>query len=1121
MGGFRENILLVKSESFIWSLSPTGYAGQWGVRKFMISRDHQKAILSIVLLLSLGSGLLTTASAADKYLWQQVSEEGFGDLTNDYVRALANYTPPGSSTAYLYAGTINYNFTPPNGSILTDGCEVWRTNGTEDADGKHVWEQVVGPTGTQLRAGFREGCSEVRWMQVIPSASGNLLWVGTTNPFVGCEIWVTNGTAWKRANLPGFTNNRNNTAARGVAIFNTTLFVGTLNPNEGAGVWRYNRSLDTVDFATLDTAANRTKWEQVNEPGFGEPEINTGVGVLETFGASPEYLYAGTWNGTLEQLLDAIAAGWDFEALAGSQVWRTNGTVNGAGPQVIWEQVDTGGFGNTYNGGILSSIVFNGSLYMGTMNFENGAEIWRTSNGLAWEQVTGSGFMDSAAGFKAFGNGYMWCMFNYSGMLFIGTLNPILGCQVWRSASGDAGTFEQVNVNGMNEERTIPLANLAGFPVMGIDQYGVRSFAEYEGNLYLGTASFGAFLDMYLKNKMNITSNFSDYVGGEVWRTNLTTYTPPDLEVNKGLWDPEQEEWVSSLSTYLGETVRCNLTIHLNGTYNLSNVTFIDFLSPSLKYVNNATLRYPNGTLAAREPWVMELPLFGGGTLVLWNLSEVVLAPSQTLSIEYDARLVYPVDDGPNLNFLVAKGQTIETGDYGYGWDCAVVDEVPSDCWFEFWEDGFIFRVYNNRTWGQSVVISNGDKIVELRVLNYTLDCDDVERFLIGLDLANFATLPEMIILNYDDGNVDMQVWRAGGEAPDLTVENLQLITGTGSFWREDLGISCGVYTFHSFLNERGMVGVSAPCADGRIMVVVIRLLEMLQGYEGDPLGFDIISISETQSITVEYLTDSTRHLKAVFSDDLLGELNYEVGAVDFVAGFGDALDWMSGVPPEYHKIVCELGEYNDTKDDYDVIIEYYLAEDDPAPSETVRFDRPTSRDMGATVSGTGSSLGWGSGPEYNRTVCYTRPKENSSEETELVIEYYLPDNDTPGLTLVIDPLTPRYAGAVTAGAGSVFGPGSGWKYELMVSYEGEDESGKTSLYVDYYLNLSDYGNGSPALTLVIDPLTPRYTAALTAGTGSNGAFGSGPSYEKVHQLLWERHGQQDHADRRVLPERE
>ena len=63
------------------------------------------------------------------YYWEQVSEEGFGDLSNDYPWSMAVYKPPGESTDYLYVGTLNSQYSePPN--LINDGCEIWRTDGT-------------------------------------------------------------------------------------------------------------------------------------------------------------------------------------------------------------------------------------------------------------------------------------------------------------------------------------------------------------------------------------------------------------------------------------------------------------------------------------------------------------------------------------------------------------------------------------------------------------------------------------------------------------------------------------------------------------------------------------------------------------------------------------------------------------------------------------------------------------------------------------------------------------------------------------------------------------------------------------------------------------------------------
>ena len=323
------------------------------------------------------------------------------------------------------------------------------------------------------------------------------------------------------------------------------------------------------------------------------------------------------------------------------------------------------------NGGILSSAVFNGSLYMGTQNFVNGSQIWRTSDGINWTAVTTMGFKD-IAGFKAFGNGYMWCMFNYSDMLFVGTMNPILGCQVWKSSTGDPGTFEQVNVNGMNNERKIPIADLDGFPIAGIDQYGVRSFAEFKGSLYLGTASFGDWIDKIIEQGSEESSNYSEYVGCEVWRTNGTTYIPPTINVTKTVWNGTA--WVTYLEAHVGNVVRFNVTIASNDTINVTNVTITDFLSGSLDYADDATLTLPDGGTQKREPdCTFTLPLFNL-TILKWKLSDLTIEPGQTMYLEYDAYVVKP---GLDVNFLYALGYS-ETGDYDCSWGLVLICSQPA-----------------------------------------------------------------------------------------------------------------------------------------------------------------------------------------------------------------------------------------------------------------------------------------------------------------------------------------------------------------------------------------------------------------------------------------------------------
>ncbi len=670
-----------------------------------MKRDHTLAIALLVtaILLIAASGLITSASAADKYLWEQVSEEGFGDLTNDYAWSMANYTING--TEYLYVGTLNTNlssgvFDPANWNNVTDGCEIWRTNGSMNGS-NYDWEQVVGPSGTQniirytitppfttdvsATAGFGTFCMGARKMLVYQ----DLLWVGTMRQ--GCEVWVTNGTHWKLANVPGFSDvlgpviGYNSTSVRSMAIFNDALYVGVDNAENGAMVFKYNGS---TNFNDIGNALNIGRWERVNEPGFGEPGVNLGVGELIPFSASEEYLYAGTWNFTAQELLQMLLD-LNFSMLDGCQVWRTNGTVNGSGPELIWEKVANGGFNSPLNGAVMSSVVFDGSLYMGTMNFGTGAEIWRTANGTDWERVADLGFFNFAPpdfDFIGFGNGYVWNMIVFDNKLFVGTLNPILGCQLWMSTTGNEGSFEQVNVNGMNEERTIPI-DIDSLLFMGIDQYGVRTFAEFNGALHLGTASFGDWIDKGIALEAeNFSTSFSKYVGCEVWRTDGTMYTPPEIEVNKTVWDPASEQWIAAdcccpLRANVGDTVRFNVTIHANGTYNLTNLVVMDFLSSSLEYAGNATFRYPNGTVVSGEPdinlsdsWECDT-YFTSFTILLWDLTGLELEPCQTVTLEYNATVARcGVDTGEiDINFVGAFGLSTESPEYGYSWDYALV----------------------------------------------------------------------------------------------------------------------------------------------------------------------------------------------------------------------------------------------------------------------------------------------------------------------------------------------------------------------------------------------------------------------------------------------------------------
>jgi hypothetical protein len=57
-----------------------------------------------------------------------------------------------------------------------------------------------------------------------------------------------------------------------------------------------------------------------------------------------------------------------------------------------WQQVNTNGFGDPHTGEVSALGAFNGYLYAGTSNPTDGAQIFRSQDGVTWTSVTQPGF---------------------------------------------------------------------------------------------------------------------------------------------------------------------------------------------------------------------------------------------------------------------------------------------------------------------------------------------------------------------------------------------------------------------------------------------------------------------------------------------------------------------------------------------------------------------------------------------------------------------------------------------------------------------------------------------------------------------------------------------------------
>jgi flagellin len=177
-------------------------------------------------------------------------------------------------------------------------------------------------------------------------------------------------------------------------VFNGYLYAGTYNSDTGGEIWR---------------TSNGTAWTQVNTDGFGDYDNDA----IASFAVFNGYLYAGTMHYS-----------------TGGQVWRCS-TVSGCDEASDWEQVVSDGFGSTDNYGAYALIACDNYLYCVTRNYETGAEVWRSSGDSGdWEQVGPDGFGDSNNSLTYLDNSVA------AGSLYIGTLNWANGGEVWQLAGG-------------------------------------------------------------------------------------------------------------------------------------------------------------------------------------------------------------------------------------------------------------------------------------------------------------------------------------------------------------------------------------------------------------------------------------------------------------------------------------------------------------------------------------------------------------------------------------------------------------------------------------------------------------------------------------------------------------
>ncbi len=365
---------------------------------------------------------------------------------------------------------------------------------------------------------------------------------------------------WEQLTNNGF-GAASNYATRGMTVFKNELYIGTQNnvlPSSlewGNNIWQQFFFL-IKNIKELSSEGNiilpslRSVWHLLTWSSFGcevwkynystnilTPVIgknsisgldsgfdyvhNAAASIMKEFKG---HLYIGTWSTPIGSIQEPNRKG--------CEIWRSSDGVN-------WEQVvgenapfTKGGFGNPDNVGAWSIEEFNGCFYVGTMNWDTteggGCEIWRSSDGLHWNQVVENGFrlfmpiQDRENGPV---NTYAWVMKEYQDQLYVGTFNSKIkpfvnsgkGCQLWRTK------------DGLNWSKVdLPDGNTGDFKdgFGEMENYGIRRLTIYNDELYVG-----------------IATHFLYGNGCEIWKYNGTHWTPvisddvPGVKINDIQYD--------------------------------------------------------------------------------------------------------------------------------------------------------------------------------------------------------------------------------------------------------------------------------------------------------------------------------------------------------------------------------------------------------------------------------------------------------------------------------------------------------------------------------------------------------------------------------------------------------
>jgi len=151
---------------------------------------------------------------------------------------------------------------------------------------------------------------------------------------------------------------------------------------------------------------------------------------------------------------DSPGASDDFEQVLDADI---AGSIGMDG----YDAVGIGGHYSDQNNSSVHSIsAFKGYIYIGTVNIY-GAQVWRSFDGLTWERVLDFGSGTQFGGLGDPNNARITSLHTSGNYFYAGTRNTVAGAEVWRSSDGI--TWEQYGSNGFGSASYTDVSTIGTF----------------------------------------------------------------------------------------------------------------------------------------------------------------------------------------------------------------------------------------------------------------------------------------------------------------------------------------------------------------------------------------------------------------------------------------------------------------------------------------------------------------------------------------------------------------------------------------------------------------------------------------------------------------------------------